>query len=84
MDWGERMNLVNAKILEVTKAKPTFSENEITIILVLDGDLTLTRFNTTTVYHTGDVAFINSKTLYMMQGNSPGYSPIVLICQAFV
>ena len=64
------MNLVNAKILEVTKAKPTFSENEITIILVLDGDLTLTRFNTTTVYHTGDVAFINSKTLYMMQGNS--------------
>ena len=69
MNWGENMNLVNAKILDITKSKPTFSENEITIILVLEGNLTLTRFNKTTNYHTGDVAFINSKTLYMMQGN---------------
>ena len=69
MNWGVFMELISAKVLDITKSKPTFNEHEITIILVLDGTLTLTKFNKTTTYHSGDVAFINSKTLYMMQGN---------------
>lgn len=60
---------LQAKLLEVTKSKPIYNEEEITVILVLQNPLHIHKFNTNKTYHQGDVIFIESKTLFYMQGN---------------